>query len=386
VDVNEWLLCLSKAYDVAEKEFSTHKKRLLKKKLKLPLEDLSKEEAVKSMFRMGVESVLPLWAEFQGEVEETIQVLTHYFFRKAIHGETFGPIARIKERFSPSLEENYELTSGPFINIARTYWTYNIEVHDLFPQHYDLTLAQILLKVERDLGSLFFPTPGKVVIWVRQRSQLQRQLLKQYAPQIDIDAFLKNNPILGTSRGRISRTVFEEKILIRCQNSNCVQILRVPNTVKTLRVRCPKCKTSFRFPARDLEWLDQVRPEVHPEPHKIDELESLRRSYGIPQDLFALRVLGSPWAFRRLQESIYTQLRTERPGASEKELLKALFKTRVFALPVGPITSEEEIDKVMESISSLEDLINYFIREEGKEQSSPDPFGIGARIDEILSA
>jgi len=181
MNANEWLLCLPKAYNVAEKEFSTHKKRLLKKKLKLRLEDLSKEEAVKSMCRMGVKPALALWgAEFQGEVEEIMQVLTHYFFRKAIHGETFGPIARIKERFSPSLEENYELTSGPFINLARTYWTYDIEVHDLFPQHYDLMLAQILLKVERDLGSLFFPTPGKVVIWVRQRKQQQRQLLEQY--------------------------------------------------------------------------------------------------------------------------------------------------------------------------------------------------------------
>jgi len=73
------------------------------------------------------------------------------------------------------------------------------------------------------------------------------------------------------------------------------------------------------------------------------------------------------------------------PGASEKELLKAVFKTRAFALPVGPITSEEEINKAMKSINSLEDLINYFIREEGKEPPSPDPFGIGVRIDEILS-
>ena len=57
----------------------------------------------------------------------------------------------------------------------------------------------------------------------------------------------------------------------------------------------------------------------------------------------------------------------------------------LFALPVGPITREEEIDKIMKSINSLEDLIDYFIREEGKEPSSPDPFEIGAKTDEILS-
>lgn len=57
----------------------------------------------------------------------------------------------------------------------------------------------------------------------------------------------------------------------------------------------------------------------------------------------------------------------------------------LFVLPVGPITREEEIDKIMKSINSLEDLIDYFIREEGKEPPSPDPFEIGAKIDEILS-
>ncbi len=57
----------------------------------------------------------------------------------------------------------------------------------------------------------------------------------------------------------------------------------------------------------------------------------------------------------------------------------------LFALPVGPITREEEIDKIMKSINSLEDLIDYFIREEGKDPSSLDHCEIGAKIDEILS-
>lgn len=386
MNVNEWLSCVSEAYDVAKEEFSSRRKELLLKKL--PVEDLDKEEAIKSAFRMGVLSALPYWKKFQDDVEETLEVLTRYFFRKVINRQTFGPISRVKERFKNSFEENYELRKGPFIDMANTYWTYDIEVHDFFPQHHNLMLAQILLKIERDIGSVFFPSPGEVVIWVRQRRQLQRQLLEQYAPEINIDAFLENNPILGTSRGRISRNVFRGRILIRCQNPNCARVLRVPNTVKALRVRCPNCgcKTSFRFPARDLEWLDQVRPEAHPEPHKIDELESLRRSCGIPRDLFAIRIMGSPWVTRRIQESVYAQVRAKMPDASEKELLKAVFKTRVLALPIGPITSEGEIDKVMKSINSLKDLIEYLIREEGKEPASPDPFGIGTRVDEILSA
>jgi len=371
---------------VAKKEFSSRRKELLLKKL--PVEDLAKEEATKGAFRMGVVSALSYWAEFQDDVEEIMEAMTRYFFRKAVCGETFGPTGRIEETFGRPVERNYQLSSGPFISLAKTYWTYKVEVHDLFPEHHDLVLSQVLTKVEGDIASVFFPTPGPVMIWVRQRRQQQRQLLEQYAPEIDIDTFVENNPILGTSRGRISRKVFEDRILIRCHNPNCARVLRVPNTVKALRVRCPnrKCKASFRFPPRNLEWLDQVRPEAHPEPYKIDELESHRRSYGIPHGLFAFRVMGSPWATRRVQESFYAQLRTEMPGASEKELLKAVFKTRAFAPPFGPAITEEEIDKAMKSINSLEDLISYFIREEAKEPASPDPFEIGARIDEILSA
>lgn len=393
MNVREWILCVSKAYQKAGKEFSRNTKRLLLEKLYL--ENLNKDQSQKSMLRMGVASPFSpgLGGELPIDLVETGELVTHYFFRKAGRGELFGPIARLKgrfgnPRFGNPIKKNYELVGGPFVNMAKTYWTYKLEVHDLFPEDYNLVLSQVLLRVENDVASVFFPTPGPVVIWVRQRRQQQRKTLEEYAPDIDINSFLKNNPLLGTSKGRISRKVFKERILIRCQSSDCGRVLRVPNTVEALRVRCPnpKCKASFRFPARDFEWLDQVRPEAHPESHKIDELESHRRSYGIPHDLFAYRVMGSPWVFRRIQESIYRQLRAESPGASEKELLKTVFKTRVFAPPVGPITSEEEIDKAMESIDSLEDLIGYFIKEDAKEPPSPDPLGIGARVDEILSA
>lgn len=48
--------------------------------------------------------------------------------------------------------------------------------------------------------------------------------------------------------------------------------------------------------------------------------------------------------------------------------------------------SEEEIDKALESINSIEELINYIItKEEAEEPVTPDPLGIAAKIDSILS-
>jgi len=267
MNVREWILCVSKAYQKAGKELSRiTKTRLLEK---LPLENLAGDQAQKGMLEMGVASSFSpgLGGELPIDLVETEELVTHYFFRKAGRGELFGLIARLKgrfgnPRFGNPIKKNYELAEGPFVNMAKTYWTYKLEVHDLFPEYYNVVLSQVLLRVENDVASVFFPTPGSAVIWVRQRRQQQRKTLEEYAPDIDIDRFLKNNPLLGTSKGRISTNVFEERILIRCQGPDCGRVLRVPNTVEALRVRCPnpKCKASFRFPARDFEWLDQVRP------------------------------------------------------------------------------------------------------------------------------
>lgn len=386
MNVNEWVWCVSEAYGMTGNRFSAGTRRALLEKVSM--ENVYADPETRADIEGGVISAVPPGVELQGEAAETEEVMRRYFFRKATYGETFGLISRVEQFPRASIEENYQLRNGPFINLAKTYWTFKMEVCDLFPDYHDLVLAQVLTRVEGDIASVFFPTPGPVVIWVRQRRQQQRQLLERYAPEIDIEAFLKNNPILGTSKGRISRRVFKERISIRCQNPDCSRLIAVPNTVKPLRVTCryKGCGASFRFPARDFEWLDQVRSDAHPELHKIDGLESYRQSYGIAHPIFFLWVMSSPWMTRRVQESVYKDLKKKMPQASEKELLKAVFKTRAFVGPPGPAVTEKEIDKAMESINSLEDLIDHLIKEETQEPASPDPFGIGARVDEILSA
>lgn len=368
ININQWITCISEAYRAIGKAFLPQTKETLLQELSsVPIE---------------IEN------ESQNEfIEETREVITCYFFRKAALGETFGPVNRVREKFGSSVEENYGISGGPFIDMAKTYWTYKIEVQDLFPKYHELLLAQILLIVERDIASVFFPTPGPTVIWVRQRREMQRQLLEQYAPEIDIGAFFGNNPILGTSEGPVAGRVVGEKMSIRCPNSNCPYILIVPNTVRTLQVTCPKCRTSVRFPAKDLQWLNQLRPDVHPEPCKVDELETLRQIYDIPSEIFAMLILGLPWATRRIQENIYAQYRKKMPKATEKELLKAVFASRALApVPFGLGMSEEEMDRAMESINSLEELTTYFIRrDEAERPSPPDPLGILIKIDEILS-
>ena len=104
-------------------------------------------------------------------ISETIDVMWEFFFKKASHGKTFGSLSRINERFGNTIEENYGLSRGPFINMTKTYWTYKLEVDDLYPNYHHLVLSKILKGIEEDIASLFFPTPGPMKIPVKKKKR-----------------------------------------------------------------------------------------------------------------------------------------------------------------------------------------------------------------------
>lgn len=173
MNIHQWLEELSKAYQAAGLKLSDDKKNLF-------LRDLSE---------------ISTQAE-KNVLAEALEIMIQYFFRKASRGETFGPLARIKEFFGRSVEENYGLFSGPFINLAKTYWTYKLEVSDLLPQHGNLALSRMLSEIEVLIAAHFFPTPGPARITVSELKEAQRKILGEYAPDIDVERFLSENPVL----------------------------------------------------------------------------------------------------------------------------------------------------------------------------------------------
>lgn len=134
-------------------------------------------------------------------------------------------------------------------------------------------------------------------------------------------------------------------------------------------------------------WLEQLPSNLRPDENKVEELERLRSHavfhiLPLPNDIFAEIILGSYWATRRVQENVYMTTKEKMPGTPEKELLEAVFKSRIFPQnPAGLKMTEEEIDKEMRNINSLNDLIKYFVKRD-KEESRflRDVFGTGKRI------
>lgn len=132
----------------------------------------------------------------------------------------------------------------------------------------------------------------------------------------------------------------------------------------------------------EISWLEQLPSNLRPDNDKVEKLENLRSHYHIPNDIFIGIITSSPEIIRRVQENVYKMAKEEMPKASEKELLEAVFRTRIFPQnPSGLKMTEEEICKEIKNINTLNDLVEYFIRRDKEEpRFQRDILGIGKKI------
>ena len=141
----------------------------------------------------------------QQHVLEVVQIFTRYFFRQALNGDTFGHIEKVRLEFGKTLEEQYGLQNGPFLNLAKTYWTFRLELdQDQYSpsNKYTPLLFPILRTVEMNISGTFFPTPGPKTMSVAQRAMRHEQILKEFAPQIDAKRLISESPILKMEASR----------------------------------------------------------------------------------------------------------------------------------------------------------------------------------------
>lgn len=134
-------------------------------------------------------------------------------------------------------------------------------------------------------------------------------------------------------------------------------------------------------------WLVPIPHNLRPDEVQSEELEKLRLRYRIPNSVFTELFLSSSAIIRRVQENVYFDAKKQIPKASEKELLEAVFRSRVcLPHPYSSKITKEEIHKVMKNINSLEDLKEYFVEMDKKEFPFPEkPFGIGKKLDKKIT-
>jgi hypothetical protein len=132
------------------------------------------------------------------------QAVTKGFYYCAGNGDILYPKERVIDLFGRSIEANYPEASMDFIRFAWGYWTLKALVIDMRVEFIAFIGQGILSKLENDIAAVFFPTPGPHRIDPRKREAFQRELLNQYPSNINIENFIKGNPILIRDRSASS--------------------------------------------------------------------------------------------------------------------------------------------------------------------------------------
>lgn len=105
-----------------------------------------------------------------------------------------------------TFDELYPEATMPFIKLATSYWTFQflVKPYDaMLEQSPRRTIArELLLFVEFNVASLFYPTPGHMIN-PKLRERDQRKILQELGVPMDIEEFIRNNPILIRDRMRL---------------------------------------------------------------------------------------------------------------------------------------------------------------------------------------
>jgi len=138
-------------------------------------------------------------------IASILQASYRGFFVCAAKGNTFVPVDQIQSKYGKTLEENYPGASQAFLRFAYSYWTLKCLALALAADedHERSGIQQLILKIERELGSIFFPTPGPIRMSTKAREKAQRKVLSEWKAPIAIEEFIKGNPILNAApRGK----------------------------------------------------------------------------------------------------------------------------------------------------------------------------------------
>jgi len=134
--------------------------------------------------------------EHNERLAQLYEAVLRGFFACASEGVALYPEHKVAERFGNTIEQNYPKASDAFLRFGRTYWTLRVLVYDLMEDDMDWVGAHLLGKLEQEIGPVFFPFPGPHKIAPAKREKFQRELLSEFAKDIDVEEFMQGNPIL----------------------------------------------------------------------------------------------------------------------------------------------------------------------------------------------
>ncbi|MFC2068282.1 hypothetical protein ACFLTP_04680 [Chloroflexota bacterium] len=138
--------------------------------------------------------------EYSKRLSEIYDAMFRSFFHFAAEGLGLIPENRVTEKFGRPIKDNYHEASEPFLKFAVTYWTLRVLTYDSMENDMEWIGVHLLAKLEQDIGPVFFTFPGQVKIAPSMREKTQREFIQRSGANIDIERFMKGNPILICDR------------------------------------------------------------------------------------------------------------------------------------------------------------------------------------------
>ena len=151
--------------------------------------------------------------QYQKRINEMYKVIFYGFFHCAAKGVALYPEIKVAERYGNSFEKNYPEANETFLKFAKTYWTLKVLLLDLMEENIEWVGVRLLWHLEHEIGPVFFPFSGPNKIAPSKREKTQRDIFKVVNANIDVEEFIRGNPILIRDRkssmwGKIKNIVF----------------------------------------------------------------------------------------------------------------------------------------------------------------------------------
>jgi hypothetical protein len=133
---------------------------------------------------------------------------------------------------------------------------------------------------------------------------------------------------------------------------------------------------------------------IRPAEEKVAQLEELRASLHMRDELFMVSLASSPWAVVRSQEATLESLRQQIPDADERKLWTAVLLSRLeiklkSPAPWDPPPDEirrrmDNILDVMHTVNSWEEVLEYILGMD-RVGTASDPASPQYQINQLLS-
>lgn len=203
MNVNEWISALEDCYQNNGRVFSENERSVFENSFPESLIEMVDSYSTRQACLSGAISLIDnmsLPENAMSQYNERCDLILNYFVHLYENGRTFGNINRIKETYGTSLNEKYNINSGLFFDFAKTYWTFKVEIMDLFNIYSSnkLFISHILVKCEVFIAQIFFPSPGPNSVSESERIVAQKEFLKTFSLSTDVDAFISSNPTITT--------------------------------------------------------------------------------------------------------------------------------------------------------------------------------------------